>query len=413
MHGPDGALGEVPLPETARVLGREPGPDGFRLDDDTASRCHAELVYLHTYDCFQIRDLGSKNGTFVDGRPVQQAVLEPDSVVRVGANLFVFEELRVPEAEAVQPPPSVSLARAWAEHVIDRAAPSTLPILIYGPTGAGKERLAHRSHEASGRTAEMVSINCAAIARELIGSELFGHVRGAFSEAKSDRKGLVASADGGTLFLDEIGELPLEQQATLLRVLQERRVRPLGSDREHAVDVRFVAATHQDLEAACRKQSFRSDLYARLAGIEVVLPGLAGRRVEILPLLREFAPDTRPDLHAAERLLLYPWPRNVRELEHLAQRLVLFDARTFGPERLPEAMQARTSDGDEGPPPPPQAPDTPASRPTPERLQALLAEHQGRVAHVARALAVTRQSVYRLLEEYGLSAAEFRRRTRS
>jgi len=411
VYGPQGALGEVPLPEVEVVLGREPGPQGLQLDDETASRCHAEISYSRTYDCYRVRDLGSKNGVFVDGRRVQDAVLDAESVLRVGANLFVLEELRVPDGDEIQPPSTVSLTRAWAEHLVDRAGPSPLSILVRGPTGAGKERLARRAHEASGRTGALVPVNCAAISPSLIGSELFGHVRGAFSEAKSDRNGLIASADGGTLFLDEIAELPLEQQSSLLRVLQERRVRPVGADRDAPVDVRFVSATHQDLAAAQRNGSFRADLYGRLAGIEVELPGLARRRVEILPLLAAFAPGVEPDAEAAERLLVHAWPLNVRELEHLAQRLALFDARTFGVDRLPETMvqdppDATPSTADS----PPRPPSARAEPPTRDELDALLTEHRGRVADVARALAVTRQSVYRSMEAFGLSAAAYRRR---
>ena len=411
VHGPGGPGGEVPLPNTRLVVGRDPGAEGLRLEDETASRCHAELEYWPSYDCFRIRDLESKNGIFVDGQRAEEAVLDAGTVVRIGANLFVLEELRVPEAAELQPPVTVSLTRAWAELLVDRAGPSALPVLLRGPTGAGKERLAQRVHEASERAGPLVPVNCAAITPELIGSELFGHVRGAFSEAKRDRTGLVASAEGGTLFLDEIAELPLEQQSTLLRVVQERRVRPVGSDRELPVDVRFVAATHVDLQAACRAKTFRQDLYARLAGLEVELPGLAERRVEILPLFEAFAPGLTLDTFAAERLLLYAWPRNVRELELLARRLVAVSTSArIGVELLPAGIQAGPAPAEasvaaEHPPPPPPA------KPSREELEALLSSYRGRVADVARALAVTRQSVYRMMAEFDLSAAEFRRRS--
>ncbi len=409
VHGPGGPGGEVPLPNTRLVVGRDPGAEGLRLEDETASRCHAELEYWPSYDCFRIRDLESKNGIFVDGQRAEEAVLDAGTVVRIGANLFVLEELRVPEAAELQPPVTVSLTRAWAELLVDRAGPTGLPVLLRGPTGAGKERLAQRVHEVSERAGPLVPVNCAAITPELIGSELFGHVRGAFSEAKRDRTGLVASAEGGTLFLDEIAELPLEQQSTLLRVVQERRVRPVGSDRELPVDVRFVAATHVDLQAACRAKTFRQDLYARLAGLEVELPGLAERRVEILPLFEAFAPGLTLDTFAAERLLLYAWPRNIRELELLAQRLVAVSTSVrIGVELLPAGIQvepapAEASVAAEHPPPP--------AKPSREELEALLSSYRGRVADVARALAVTRQSVYRMMAEFDLSAAEFRRRS--
>ncbi|MEM6368815.1 MAG: sigma 54-interacting transcriptional regulator [Myxococcota bacterium] len=411
VRGPDAPLGEVDLPKESLVLGREPGSKGFVLDDETASRRHAELSYLPDYDCHQIRDLGSKNGVYVDGRRVEKAVLDAGTVLRIGASLFVYEVLDVPEAEQLRPSDTVSLAKAHAERLVDRAGGSQLPVLLRGPTGAGKERLAQRYHEASGRRGPLVPVNCAAIPGELIATELFGHVRGAFSEAKSARLGLVASAEGGTLFLDEIAELPLEQQATLLRVLQERRLRPVGSDKEQPVDVRFVAATHVDLEAASKAGRFRSDLYARLAGIEVDLPGLAQRRVEVLPLFHGFAPDLELDDLAAERLLLYDWPRNVRELELLARRLVaLLDGSQVNLETLPAAVRGPSAELGPSPAHEEKPPTPPSARPERAEVEALLAKYRGRVADVARALAVTRQSVYRMMEEHGLSAAEFRRR---
>jgi DNA-binding NtrC family response regulator len=385
-------------------IGREPR-DGLALDDHTASRRHAEIRFVRSDDGFEVRDRGSKNGTWVNGRRIDRARLESGAVLRIGAHLFVFEELRLPQRVDLSASPAVSLARAWVEHQVDRAAASDLPILVQGPTGAGKERLAQRVHRGSGRGGGLVAVNCATLNRELLGSELFGHVKGAFSDARADRAGLVASADGGTLFLDEIADLPLDQQPALLRVLQEQRLRPVGSDRELTVDVRVVAATHRDLEAAQAGGSFRADLYARLAGLVVTLPGLRERRVEVLALLRELAPRLRLSLEAAEALLLYDWPRNVRELRHLAKRLELLAADPVELSQLPQPIQS------------PPAADaevdslgaTVGRRPERDELEQLLRDHAGKVAGVARTLGLTRQSVYRLLEEHGLVAAEFRR----
>jgi len=400
----------VDLPPDRLVLGRDPDDrDGLALPDETASRRHAEIVHLSDYDCFRVRDLGSKNGTFVDGRPVEEAVLEADSVLRIGQHIFVLDQVTLPARFALDPPPEVSLARAWAELQIDRAAASDLPVVVQGPTGAGKERLAERLHERSARRGPLVPVNCATLNRELLGSELFGHVKGAFSDARSDRSGLIASADGGTLFLDEIAELPLEQQPALLRVLQEKRLRPVGSDRELDVDVRVVAATHRDLEAASEAGAFRADLYGRLAGLVVALPGLAHRRVEILPLLHASAPQLKLGLEAAEALLLHDWPRNVRELQALAHRFELFGEGTVELGLLPEPMRQARSPASR---PSGSAPRRPShgEKPTAEALERLLREHRGRVADVARQLGLTRQSTYRLLSEHGLSAAAFRRK---
>jgi DNA-binding NtrC family response regulator len=243
-----------------------------------------------------------------------------------------------------------------------------------------------------------VVVNCATLNRELLGSELFGHVKGAFSGAESSRNGLFLEASGGTLFLDEIAELPLDQQPALLRVLQEGRVRPVGSDRETPVDVRIVAATHQDLRSLDRDGRFRSDLYARLAGLTIELPGLAERRSEILPLFRGFfGPGSPPlSLKAAEVLLAYEWPRNIRELMHLAGQLALF-GRLEKIERsaLPKEMMESAPEGERG-------------APSRERIEQLLAEHGGNVAEVARALGTHRQQVYRWLRQFKLDAKSFR-----
>ena len=293
------------------------------------------------------------------------------------------------------------------ERLADRAAASDLPVLILGATGAGKELLARRIHERSGRRGELVAVNCATFNRELLGSELFGHVKGAFSGAAGPRKGLFQRADGGTLFLDEVAELPPDQQAALLRVVQEGRVRPVGADRERPVDVRIVAATHRDLEVRQREGRFREDLLSRLSAVTLRLPGLAERREEVLPLFREFLGGGAPPLTtaAAEALLLYGWPRNVRELQQAAQ-----GARLFAPEveaidlaLLPMPVQRAA-----GPQAAPEEAAAAPGRPTRAELAARLAEHGGNVAAVARALGEHRQQVYRWLERFGLDPADHR-----
>lgn len=407
---------------TTLEIGREP-PSGLALTDDTASRRHVRVEHLPRYDCVQVTDLGSKNGTFVDGRRIEAAVLESGSVLRIGGHLFVLDEVRLPPGLSpelrVTPGPDVALARAWTELQITRAARATgaasaaaTSVVIRGPTGAGKERLAAQLHRESGRPGAFVPVNCATLNRELLGSELFGHVKGAFSGAHDHRAGLIASADRGTLFLDEIAELPLDLQPSLLRVLQEGRLRAVGSDRETSVEVRVVSATHRDLEAECEAGRFREDLYARLAGLVVELPGVAHRQVEILPLLSRWV-SAPPSLEAAEALLRYAWPRNIRELQAVANQIALFGAATIEIAHLPEALRAATS-----PRPRPSAPAAPAgparspsrAKPTRDELEASLRAHRGRVADVARGLALTRQSVYRLLDEYGLEASSYRRR---
>jgi two-component system response regulator HydG len=216
--------------------------------------------------------------------------------------------------------------------LLDRVGPSETSVLVTGETGTGKELVARALHERSPRRrAPFVAINCAAVPEALLESELFGHARGAFTDARAARTGLMVQANGGTLFLDEIGDLPLALQPKLLRVLQERRVRPVGSDAEVPFDVRLVCATNQDLESAVEERRFREDLYFRVNVIAVKLPPLRSRGGDVLLLAQHFLdrcaakagkPVTGISPDAAKLLLAYPWPGNVRELQNCLERAV-------------------------------------------------------------------------------------------
>ena len=213
---------------------------------------------------------------------------------------------------------------------IRKVAPTDSTVLIQGESGTGKELVARALHNLSKRTrAPMISVNCAAIPETLIESELFGHEKGAFTGASAGRAGLVEAADGGTLFLDEIGELPLEAQARLLRVLQEGEIRRVGSVHSQKVDVRLIAATHRDLKTLAKTGQFREDLYYRLHVIALALPPLRERGSDVLDIARAFlarqgARMSRTDLfftHDAEQAIAqYSWPGNVRELENAIER---------------------------------------------------------------------------------------------
>ncbi len=216
---------------------------------------------------------------------------------------------------------------------INKVAPTNATVLIHGETGTGKELVARALHEESNRSNHlMISVNCAAIPDTLIESELFGYEKGAFTGASSNREGLVAAADGGTLFLDEIGELPLEAQARLLRVLQEGEVRPLGSVESRKVDVRLVAATHRDLRKLTKEGKFREDLYFRLNVVQLELPPLRERGRDIIniaeSLLQRYCgqfgkPALKLSNAAMDTIMSYSWPGNVRELENAMQRAVI------------------------------------------------------------------------------------------
>jgi two-component system response regulator HydG len=228
-------------------------------------------------------------------------------------------------------------------------------VLILGETGTGKELVARAIHASSARCDKrFVAVNCAALPEHLLESELFGHVKGAFTGANASKTGLFAVADGGTLFLDEIGELPVAMQSKLLRVLQERTVRPVGSTSESPFDTRISAATNRDLVAAIEEGRFREDLYFRLDVLEVHLPPLRARGSDILLLAQHFLVQFAErdgkavrglSPEAAERLLSYPWPGNVRELQNCVERAVaIAQWDVITPGDLPERVHHHQSE---------------------------------------------------------------------
>ena len=244
---------------------------------------------------------------------------------------------------------SASMLSAY--ELVERAAPSDAAVLITGESGTGKEVVARSLHERSKRSSgPFVSVNCAALPEALLESELFGHVKGAFTDAHASRPGLFAEARGGTIFLDEIADMPIALQPKLLRALQQRTVRPVGSDREIEVDARLVTATNRDIEASIADRAFREDLFYRINVIHIEMPPLRARGGDILLLARHFLerfskqmnkPLEGFDQSASERLLEYAWPGNVRELSNCIERAVVL---TRGPaitsDDLPEKVRA-------------------------------------------------------------------------
>lgn len=225
---------------------------------------------------------------------------------------------------------SAAMQRVFA--MIERVAKTDATVLITGESGAGKELVARAVHKRSARSqGPFVAINCAAVPEALLESELFGHTKGAFTDAKATRRGLLVEASGGTLFLDELGDMPLGMQAKLLRALEEQRVRPVGGDSEVAFDARIVTATNRDLESAVAEKKFREDLYYRLNVVHIEVPPLRSRGQDVLLLanrfLRRFAERHKKQVdgisaHAADKILTYTWPGNVRELQNTVERAV-------------------------------------------------------------------------------------------
>ncbi|HZS35767.1 MAG TPA: sigma-54 dependent transcriptional regulator, partial [Polyangia bacterium] len=293
--------------------------------------------------------------------------------------------------------------------LIKRLSNSAVNVLITGESGTGKELVARALHFNSPRAKkQFVAVNCAAIPDTLLESELFGYKRGAFTDARSDRAGMFVEADGGTIFLDEIGDLTPALQAKLLRVLQEREIRPLGAARPEKVDVRVLSATNRDLAQRMSEGSFREDLFYRLNVIEVVLPPLRDRAEDVLPLAEHFLTEAaartgkriRNFTQAALKILLaYPWPGNVRELENVVERAVaLAEGEQIGPDDLPsQVRERRSTDVLAGA----LARGLTLSELEREYINRVLQAEGGNKTRAAQRLGLDRKTLYRKLEEYG------------
>ena len=303
------------------------------LTDLLVSRFHCEVapspLGLH------LRDLGSTNGTFVDGVRVEAAYLRHGARLSLGDTQLVVEAIAAPAVEAV--PTTERFGRALGTStamrrvfsVLERVARTDSTILLEGETGTGKTLLAQMMHERSERaTGPFIVIDCSAIPPTLIESELFGHEKGSFTGAHVARAGAFEAARGGTLFLDEIGELPLDMQPKLLRALEERVIKRVGSNDQVRLDLRLVAATNRDLRQEVNRSTFRADLYYRLNTVRLKVPALR-ERSEDIPLLiatffRQYAGEgAEPSSSLLVELMRRPWPGNVRELRSAVERAVL------------------------------------------------------------------------------------------
>jgi DNA-binding NtrC family response regulator len=360
VDGPD--AGRAALIAAGGVtVGSDPACD-LTLSDERASRRHLEVT--PDGGRFLVRDLGSTNGTLHEGSLVTEVRAPLGATFKVGRSFLRIQ----PEPQPLEIAPSQarrfgdlvgeSLALREVFAVLELAAQSDVTVLLEGETGTGKELAARALHDASSRRrGPFVAVDAGALPDSLLESELFGHVRGAFTGASTTRAGAFARAHGGTLFLDELGGVPAAVQARLLRVIEERKVRPVGSDQERAIDVRLVAASRLDLAARVTEGEMRPDLYYRLSVVRVALPPLRARREDVGPIVRELLrrrglEDPRPAGPALARLTAHDWPGNARELRNVVDRAIALapGARTFADLRFALPGSGGAAAGGDGDP---------------------------------------------------------------
>ena len=395
------------------------------LTDATVSRYHLELRVRR--DGIEIRDLDTTNGTKHGGARIGNVVVSGPARLRLGKDteldiepvdsdvvLGDWQSDRFGDVLGTTPP----MRRLFA--LLAKAASTEATILLQGETGTGKEAIAEAVHHTSPRAkGPFVVVDCGSIPHELIASELFGHAKGSFTGAGADKQGLIEAANRGTLFLDEIGELALDLQPQLLRVLDRRQVRRVGETHAVDVDIRVIAATHRDLRAMVRAGQFREDLYYRLAVVATQVPPLRERKADIPTLATWFAERMGRGSFAQSPALLdllerHDWPGNVRELRNVVER-----ALSLGDAALVElgdrgARPAEPSEAPEPRPAPPVAASDVLDLPFKEAkaalvesferdyLTALLARHRGNISRAASEAGIDRNYIHRLVKKYGL-----------
>jgi DNA-binding NtrC family response regulator len=322
----------VPVTRAGVTVGKDPTCDA-PIDDPFVSSRHLRIEARA--GCWTLVDLGSTNGTYLSGARVAQAELPFGVPIALGDAEIVLEPREAPEParpESYEGMLSRDPAMRQVFELVDRVGASDAAVTILGETGTGKELVARALHTRSARReGPFIPVNCSAIAATLIESELFGHETGAFSGAERLRKGAFEEADRGTIFLDEIGELPLDLQPKLLRVLELGEVKRVGASRPIQVNVRILAATHRDLRAAVRAGKFREDLFYRLCVVPITVPPLRRRKGDVRALAELFLARAAPRATALRftedalaKLDAYDWPGNVRQLKNVVQRALLF-----------------------------------------------------------------------------------------
>jgi DNA-binding NtrC family response regulator len=403
-----GGMQRCHVPRGGILLGRDEVVFDHAFDDPRMSARHAE-VRLEAGRVL-VRDLGSELGTRLNGQLLfGERALEPGDVLRLGDTLLVYVPFSPGSAIAEQELVGASAIMVAVRRSIDAVAGRKHTVVVTGETGTGKEVVARLVHERSGRTGPFVAVNCGTFTEGLLASDLFGHVRGAFTGAVSEQQGLFRAARGGTLLLDEVAEIPLPLQSNLLRVLEMHEVRPVGGTRDIATDVRVIATSNRELIDLVQAGRFRADLYSRLAQWTIRVPPLRERREDIPALTSHLLArcdgagrKLTPDL--AEALLVHEWPLNVRGLLSVLSVAVVSGGtdETLGlGHEVGLALSTSRSMlavAEKSAPPVLDRAD----------LTRLMERFHGKVASAARYLGVTRPKLYRLLWAEDIKPARFR-----
>jgi DNA-binding NtrC family response regulator len=416
LSGPDQGK-QLLLERGTYFVGKAPSCD-LVLSDGAVSRQHLELQV--TGAGILVKDLGSTNGSFFGGARFSQVTVGPGAVVTIGTS-----ELKLATVERSHPilpsasdhfgallGPSLAMREAFA--LLELVAQSDVAVLIEGETGTGKELCAEAIRSAGPRAkGPFVVCDLAGVSRTLIESELFGHVRGAFTGADRDREGAFTQAHGGTIFIDEIGELELDMQPRLLRALESRKVKPVGATQYRDVDVRVIAATNRDLREEVKAGRFRDDLYHRLAVVRITLPPLRQRKEDIPALVEHFLAGKQVQVPPETLALFteYDWPGNVRELKNVIDRGLSL----MGVARVlqPSLLGLESGPGPHGPTPAWPTAGHEGFREAKERLIAswerdyvtqLLRRAGGNVSKAAREGGLDRVYLHRLIKKYNIVA---------
>ena len=415
------------------VVGRSPkGEKDILLAHDTISRQHLQVTWVGRTGSYHAKDMGSHNGSTVDTVTLSESSVElkHGSILKLGSSVLVFEIAvmgghDVADAALMKAIPGHSTLIGRARFQIERCAKDPSAVILLGETGSGKEKVAQEIHRLSGRKGKLLSINCAALNAQLIESQLFGHVKGAFTGASDAQQGLFRAAQGGTLFLDEIGELPLELQPKLLRVLQEGDVMSVGGTHVDKVDVRIIAATNLNLAQEVEAERFRRDLYARLSLWQVELPPLRQRRSDFFIWLRRLAKDwcaernidDVPRLHfdaeSVVALLSFSWPENLRGINRLLHELFSHAAFLGNPDHvftskdlpiwITNASKAQPSQETNAAR---QGGSTKPIKPSKGQLEAVLMDNEWSIRATAKYFDRDRKQIYRWIEKFELKDEE-------